>query len=142
MKRFGRMTAAQWRKETGADTDTPKGKPLIAVAEKADRTLDGIVFGSAGEMRRYMVLRMKERAGLIRDLQLQPEFVLFAGLDPLLKHKIKIVYTADFYYIELDGDWTVEEFKGHWTDIAKLRVRWFRSLYPDVRYKIVEDENE
>lgn len=35
----------------------------IAVSAKKSRTLDGIVFDSAAEMRRYAELRMLEKAG-------------------------------------------------------------------------------
>ena len=39
---------------------------------KAARTVDGITFASKAEARRYQVLKARELAGEIRDLELQP----------------------------------------------------------------------
>jgi hypothetical protein len=44
------------------------------VASKEERTLDGFVFGSKGEMKRWIFLQKIERAGTITDLQRQITF--------------------------------------------------------------------
>ena len=44
------------------------------VAPAQERTLDGIRFDSKREMQRYSELKLLLRAGVIRELELQPEF--------------------------------------------------------------------
>ena len=49
-------------------------RPRFPVSPKADRTLDGHIFDSKLECRRYAELRQREKAGIILELTLQPEF--------------------------------------------------------------------
>lgn len=72
----------------------------------AKRTeVDGIVFDSKREARRYMELRLRERAGNLRALELQPRFALktvpevgeVAGAWPIIGE-----YVADFRYEEVE----------------------------------------
>ena len=75
-------------------------------------TLDGIVFDSAKEARRFAELRLLERAGAISDLQRQVAFTLI----PAQKEGGKTVeravkYIADFVYKE-NGETVVEDAKG------------------------------
>lgn len=82
-----RLTKAQARALAGK---TRRGR--FSVAPKADRTVDGIVFASKTEAQRYAELRLMQRAGLIRDLELQPRF-------PLAVNGVHLGhYTADFRY--------------------------------------------
>jgi hypothetical protein len=103
-----RITAAQYRDETKAPK---KGRYRKSPAEK--RTCDGIIFGSVLEMKRYQALRLKQIAGLIHDLKLQPVFkVEINGF-----HFCK--YTADFEYLNERGEIVIEEIKS--TGTAKER---------------------
>ena len=62
--------------------------------------VDGIRFASLKESRRYQELKLLERAGLIRDLILQPSF----PLDVFEVESRPIgVYRADFEYEEWGG---------------------------------------
>ena len=62
------------------------------VSPKEQRTVDGIVFDSKAEMKRYNELKLMERNGDIRDLRLQPQF-------DCVVNGIKVCfYKADFWY--------------------------------------------
>jgi Protein of unknown function (DUF1064) len=75
--------------------------------------VDGIRFASAREARRYGELRLLERAGLIRDLTLQPAFELHATVWPAPAGPPHVVgiYRADFAYVTETGT-VVEDAKG------------------------------
>lgn len=83
--------------------ESPKPKPNKFNAKKTE--LDGIVFDSAKESRRYAELRVLERAGQIIDLRLQEKFTLTVN-------GIKIAsYKADFVYVDYHGKTVVEDVK-------------------------------
>ena len=77
---------------------------------------NGICFDSKREMMRYQELRMLEKAGEIRDLQLQVRY----GLSPsqYVNGKLKeraINYVADFTYRDKDNNLVVEDVKSEAT---------------------------
>lgn len=86
-------------------------------------TLDGISFDSRKEANRYAELRILEKAGLIKNLQMQVKYVLIPEQrepDTLGArggvHKGRLIekecaYIADFVYEE-DGKTVVEDTKG------------------------------
>lgn len=94
--------------------------------------VDGIIFQSKKEGRRYFELRLMEKAGKIADLQRQVKYVLipaqYEGTGEYYKKGIhkgeekkrlvehEISYVADFVY-EQDGETIVEDTKGYRTDI-------------------------
>ena len=80
--------------------------------------VDGIKFDSRAE------------AGVIRDLVLQPEFLL----QDKFKHKGKteraVKYTADFKYFDiLRGVYIVEDVKGVETEAFKIKRKLFLKRY-------------
>lgn len=111
-------------------------KPKYVVAPVQDRTVDGIVFDSKGEMQRYLDLRLQEKSGLIESLNIQPEFTLQEGYyDYRLRVRIlPIKYIADFSYME-KGRQIVEDFKGHKTKDYKMKNKMFRKKYPSLEFK-------
>lgn len=87
--------------------------------------VDGLVFDSKKEARRYQELKLAEKAGAIGDLKRQVRFELIpAQREPdqrgpkggTIKGKIierKVEYVADFVYTDLqDGKTVVEDTKG------------------------------
>ena len=75
--------------------------------------VDGIVFDSKKEARRYQELKLFEKAGVISDLQRQVKFVLI----PVQRINGKVVerecsYVADFVYLDEAGKKVVEDTKG------------------------------
>lgn len=72
---------------------------------------DGIQFDSTGERDRYLELKLLQRAGQIRDLQLQVKFELIPAQRGKTRNERPVNYIADFVYIK-DGEEVVEDFKG------------------------------
>ena len=86
--------------------------------------IDGIIFDSMKEAKRYKQLKIFERAGLIKGLQLQVPFVLIDKSS----HGRAIKYVADFVYTE-DNKMVVEDVKGFKTDVYKLKKRLLAERY-------------
>ena len=84
--------------------DKLKNKNRFSVAPIADRTMDGVVFASKKELKRYAELRLLQRAGEVQDLELQPEFRVS------INGQHYCTYTADFAYTE-KGERVIEELK-------------------------------
>lgn len=96
-------------------------------------TLDGITFDSKREASRYAELKMLQRCGAIRDLRLQPEFVLQESFKKNGKTYRKIVYKADFEYFDIQqGKVIVEDVKGVKTEVYKLKKKLFEYKYPEL----------
>ena len=87
--------------------------------------LDGYVFDSAGESRRYLELKLLAQAGLIRELEVHPRFDLVVN-NTLIGH-----YTADFRYSAGERGLVVEDVKtkGSRTRDYRLRRRIVHALY-------------
>ena len=72
-------------------------------APAIERTIDGITFDSKREATRYLELKLLERVGRIKDLNLQTKFpVQING-----KHFCN--YTADFVYFDVAKNETIIE---------------------------------
>lgn len=104
-------------------------------------SVDGIKFDSKLEAERYAQLKMMERAGVIRDLELQPEYELIPSFKKDGKTWRKTVYKADFRYILCEDDKTIiEDVKGSIsviTDVFRLKQKLFEYKYPELTIKIV-----
>lgn len=83
-------------------------------------TINGITFASKAEARRYVALKLLEKAGTIKALQLQVKFELHVN-------DVKIgSYIADFvYYIRDRDDWyrVVEDVKGFKTPLYRWKKK-------------------
>jgi hypothetical protein len=80
-------------------------------------TVDGFAFDSKKEAARYGELKLLQRAGEIRDLELQPRFPLVVN-----GHKV-CTYVGDFKYTELAGVEVIEDVKGVKTDVYRLKAK-------------------
>lgn len=84
--------------------------------------IDGIRFASTKEGRRYSELLLLNRGGVIRTLEIQPEF----------KHhvdgKLMFTYRADFAYFEGEKR-VVEDVKGFKTPVYKLKKKIVEATY-------------
>jgi hypothetical protein len=88
---------------------------------------DNITFDSMGEGYRYVDLKNLQKLGIISNLQLQPKF-------DLVVNGVKVcVYRADFQYT-FEGNEIVEDFKGVFTALSKLKVKLFQILYPQYKF--------
>lgn len=109
-----RLSLEQLRAEWAA-TRTPKHK---YGAKPCD--VDGHHFDSRREARRYRQLRLLEQAGQIRDLELQPRYVIHA-----LGGGEACTYIADFRYVDVaTGHVAVEDAKGVRTAVYRLKRKF------------------
>lgn len=107
-------------------------KNRFQVAPAAERTMDGIVFASKKEMKRYGELKMLERGKVISDLWLQPSFPV------KINDSLFCTYTADFSYVE-DGKEIIEEIKSSGTakDAAYRLRKKAAELYYGFKVKVI-----
>lgn len=107
--------------------------------------LNGIKFDSKLEAERYGQLKMMERAGVIKALELQPSFVLIPSFRKNGKTWRRIVYKADFRYILCEDDsYIIEDVKGSTaviTDVFRLKQKLFEYKYPDYTISIVTSKD-
>lgn len=106
---------------------------------------DGIKFDSKLEAERYAQLKVLERAGFIRDLELQPEYELIPSFRKNGKTWRRTVYKADFRYILCEDDKTIiEDVKGSIsviTDVFRLKQKLFEYKYPEYTISIVTSKD-
>ena len=85
-------------------------------------TYDGITFDSKKEMNRYRELKLLEKGKSIKNLELQPEFLLIPTLRyEKQKTDRKTVYKADFKYENKKGQIIIEDVKGFKTDVYQIK---------------------
>lgn len=100
--------------------------------------VDGIVFASKKEARKYEELKLMKQAGEISDFELQPEFELQEGYrDKQGKWVRPIRYIADFRVIYPDGRVVVIDTKGYRTKEYSIKRKMFLYKYPDIEFKEV-----
>lgn len=80
--------------------------------------IDGIRFDSKKEAKRYLELKILEKAGVIKDLKRQVPYILIDKS----RYGRAIKYVADFVYYEGDK-LVVEDVKGVRTPVYKLKKR-------------------
>lgn len=106
---------------------------------------DGIKFDSKLEAERYAQLKILERAGVIRDLELQPEYELLPSFRKNGKTWRRTLYKADFRYILAEDDsYIIEDVKGSTsviTDVFRLKQKLFEYKYPDYTISIVTSKD-
>lgn len=87
--------------------------------------IDGIVFASKHEAKRYQELKLLERNGDIINLVLQPEFLL------LVKPGKSVgKYIADFsYWDTARNEYVTEDAKGVRTPVYRLKKKIVEAVY-------------
>ena len=106
---------------------------------------DGIKFDSKLEAERYGQLKILERAGVIYDLELQPEYELIPSFRKNGKTWRRTVYKADFRYILSEDDsYIIEDVKGSTsviTGVFRLKQKLFEYKYLDYTISIVTSKD-
>ena len=92
--------------------------------------IDGHTFDSVKEADRYCELKILEKVNIIKDLELQPVYVLQEHFKHDGQWERAITYKADFRYIE-GGKVIVEDVKGMKTDVYKIKRKLFLKRYGD-----------
>ena len=97
---------------------------------------NGIIFDSIKEKNRYMILKLYERSGVIKELELQKSFELLPKFTINGKKVRATKYICDFYYYDNNRKkYVVEDVKGIKTDVYKLKKKMF-----EYKYKIEIEE--
>ena len=96
---------------------------------------DGLTFDSGKELRRYQELKILEKAGEVRNLQLQVRFTLqdkFVDYSGIKQRSID--YIADFVYEDKGREWktVVEDCKGFKTRDYLIKKKMFLKTYPSL----------
>lgn len=105
--------------------------------------LNGIKFDSIKESNRYSVLKMLEKSGRIKDLQLQKKFRLQDGFKKNNKTYRPIDYICDFYYFDTkENKYIVEDVKSKFTEkdkVFNIKRKLFEYKYKDLKINIVKE---
>lgn len=97
---------------------------------------DGYTFDSIREKNYYIKLKLLEKAGKIKELELQKEYELQPSYKLNNKTSRKITYKADFTYKTTEDDKLhVIDVKGFRTDVYRLKKKLF-----EYKYKIEIEE--
>lgn len=92
--------------------------------------VDGIKFDSKRESEYYLKLKELEKNGIIKDLELQKEFVLQEKFKLGNKTRREICYRADFTYVTTEDDKLhVVDVKGFRTEVYRLKKKMFEYKY-------------
>jgi len=96
---------------------------------------ESVRFDSIKEAKRFDQLILMAKSGTIKDLTLQPEYILQdAFTDREGKRHRAIKYVSDFRY-KLDSNIVVEDVKGHLTDVYRLKKKLFLHKYRNIIFK-------
>ena len=126
--------AKKTRMEEIADEENPEKKSKYSSA-KTD--VDGIRFDSKKEAEFYAELKLREKAGEISHLRLQPRYLLQKAFKHEGKQYREMEYVADFEYIE-NGETVVVDVKGFRTAVYMIKRKLFLYRYGD-KVKFVEE---
>ena len=139
-----------------------KKSPRIRNAKKTVLEVNGKphTFDSQAEALRYRELEQMQRAGIVKEIELQPVFTLQPGywkcsdcheiwgsLDlkkgccricgKKLKKTRARVYRADFRVTYFDGHQEIEDVKGMETEMFRFKRDLFEYRYPELSLKVV-----
>lgn len=93
-------------------------------------TVDGIRFHSQREAARYLDLKLLEKAGEIKELELQPKFPIYVCRRKNGELHQVCNYIADFRYREGPrGVLVIEDVKGVRTPTYRLKKKMFEAQY-------------
>ena len=103
---------------------------MVAKYHNKKVVYDGRTFDSIKEKNYYINLKLLEKAGKIKDLELQKEFELQPSYRLNKKTNRKITYRADFTYKTTEDDKLhVIDVKGYRTDVYRLKKKMFEYKY-------------
>lgn len=124
-QQINRQLAKKTRMEELADEENIEKKSKYSSA-KTD--IDGIRFDSKKEAEFYAELKLREKAGEITHLRLQPRYLLQEAFKHDGKQYREMEYVADFEYIE-NGVTVVVDVKGFRTAVYMIKRKLFLYKY-------------
>lgn len=98
----------------------------------------GIIFDSKREAMYYLKLLAAQQKGSIKEIELQPKFLLQRKFTKNGINFPAITYKADFKVTYADGSVEIIDIKGMSTPVFKLKHKMFEFVYPDLSLKIVK----
>ena len=100
---------------------------------------NGIKFDSKKERDRYITLKQLEKVGIIKELELQPKFLLLDTIHYKGKTYPKTYYIADFKYFDNEkGKYIIEDIKSPITakdKVYRLKIKNLLTKYPDIEFE-------
>lgn len=100
---------------------------------------NGIKFDSKKERDRYITLKHLEKAGIIKELELQPKFLLLDTIHYKNKTYPKTYYIADFKYFDNEkSKYIVEDVKSPITakdKVYRLKIKMLLTKYPNIEFR-------
>ena len=99
--------------------------------------VDGITFDSKDESLYYQALKDMKAKGLIKDFELQPEFILQEGFEKDEKKYRAIKYTADFRVLTNNDYSYIVDVKGMLTTEFKIKMKLFNYKYPNIELRLI-----
>jgi len=144
MADWSHLITGQTAKLPGCDPGFQKQPPARKHKFNAKRVeLDGRKFDSKSEAIRYQCLRFLEQSGEVRDLVLQPEFLLQEAVQNGFTVIRPIIYRADFaYWDKLRDGIVVEDVKGFPTPEFRTKWKLVRARYPQYQFRVVDKDGE
>ena len=133
-KQIKSQLAQKTRMEEIADEENIEKKSKYSSA-KTD--VDEIRFDSKKEAEFYAELKLREKAGEISHLRLQPRYLLQEAFKHEGKQYREMEYVADFEYIE-NGVIVVVDVKGFRTAVYMIKKKLFLYKYGD-KVKFIEE---
>lgn len=105
--------------------------------------IGNIIFDSKAEAQRYQELILLQKAGEIKGLILQPQFLLQESFRYYGKAIRAITYIADFQYFDIKTSQViVEDVKGMETREFQIKKKLFLKQYGDrVQFRIIKKGN-
>jgi len=135
----------RWTEEDLGKTPVGKKRSKGRYGNVKKPVHDGIRFDSKRELVRYMELKLLEKAGEIRHLEVHPKFPITIGGVPIMvssnqhgKWDRHLTYEADFKYARWEKPWwpiVIEDVKmqsGHRTGIYKIKRALMRAMGYDI----------
>lgn len=99
--------------------------------------VDGIKFDSQLEAKYYYHLMTLKQLGQIKEIELQPEFLIQDKKKYKGETIRKIVYKLDFKVVYNNGYTEYIDVKGMTTPVSQLKLKLVKGMYPDVNFKWV-----
>ena len=116
---------------------------------KEKRTLNGYTFSSDVEYRFYVYLLSKQEKGIVKNIIIQPKYLLQEMYVKYGKKVLPIYYISDFEVEYENGDIITYDVKGMSTPDFILKKKIFDYKYPDKILRVINyskidgnDENE
>lgn len=97
--------------------------------------IKGICFDSKKEAQYYLFLLSEQNAGRIKEVKLQPTFVLQPSFKRAGKTIKAITYKADFEVLDDVGHRYYIDTKGYKTQVYDLKKKMLFYVYPDIDFR-------